>query len=55
VTKATVNIINYQGQKVYEATITSGNNKINTALASGIYLLQIKSDTKTYSQKIVIK
>ncbi|WP_227625710.1 T9SS type A sorting domain-containing protein [Geofilum rubicundum] len=53
--QATANIFNFQGQKVFEAAISSGENEINTQLTPGLYLLQVASATNTFTQKIVVQ
>ena len=57
VENASVKLYNVLGEKCFEEAVKSGVSKeINVGnLASGIYLMQVNSDGKQYSQRLVIE
>jgi len=51
---ATLNIFDISGKSVYNATLISTNNTIDTRGLMGIYLIRIVSENTDYIQKIVL-
>ena len=53
-TTSDLNIVNALGQTVYSSRLVSGRNKVNLAeLPNGIYIVQIKSESRTETIKLI--
>jgi hypothetical protein len=53
---ATLSISNILGSRVYQTDrLTLGLNRITVDFAPGVYIVTLKSDDKTYTQKVVVK
>ncbi len=53
---AIVYLINIQGKIIFEENISDYKNTLDlSSITRGLYFLKVKTDTKTYTQKIVIK
>ena len=53
--KANIELFNIVGQMVYSETIT-GSAQVNVAnLHSGVYMLKVNQNGKTYTTKVVVK
>lgn len=49
-----LSIFNIEGQRVFQKQINSGTNRLNlTDIGSGIYIIRLVSEDKTYTQKIL--
>lgn len=53
---ATLSICNILGSNVYQTEgLTLGLNRITVDFAPGVYVVTLKADDKTYTQKVVVK
>ena len=52
--EAVLTIQTLSGQTVFNATITSGVNEINTNLSSGIYLVMLKTENELKTEKLIV-